>query len=115
MGATEEQMNLVASSSMDHVAYILILFSLAAIVFLFANMLIHLYDRLANPLLSTKDLSANGYTGLNGRPMEEGRAHDAEEFELEGLTSDDEDEDEERRMLRRSREANQPTPVASNT
>ncbi|KAL6863307.1 hypothetical protein ACO1O0_003554 [Amphichorda felina] len=112
MGATEEQMSLVDSSSMDHVAYILILFSLAFLVFLFANMLIHLYDRLANPAVDTKELTG-GYTGLNGRPMEEGRVRDAEEFELEGLTSDDE-EDEERRMLRRSREANRPNAGAMN-
>lgn len=112
MGATEEQMNLVDSSSMDHVAYILILFSLAFLTFLFANMLIHLYDRLENPPINTKDLS-NGYSGLNGRPMEEGRVREAEEFELEGLTSEDED-DEQRGMLRRSGEANRPNPAAAN-
>ncbi|KAI6778512.1 uncharacterized protein J7T54_005036 [Emericellopsis cladophorae] len=101
MGATEEQMLLVAGSDMDHVAYILILFSLASLVFLFANMLVHMYDRLANPT-SSKEM--NGYTGVNGRPMEEGRIRDAEEFELEGLTSDGEADDEGRGMLRRSQE-----------
>lgn len=113
MGATEEQMNLVANSPMDHVAYILILFSLAFLVFLFANMLVQLYDRLANPPIDTKDLASGGYTGLNGRPMEEGRVRDAEEFELDGLTSDDE-EDEQRRMLRRSGEVNRSSPGAVN-
>ncbi len=39
MGATEEQMNLVAGSAMDHVSYILITYSLASIMFLFVNML----------------------------------------------------------------------------
>lgn len=102
MGAQEEQMNLIASSDMDHVSYILILLSLAFLVFLFANMLIHLWDRLANPQLDTKDLGA-GYTSVNGRPMEEGRVRDAEEFELDGLTSDDET-DEGRGMLRRSQD-----------
>jgi len=104
MGATEEQMILVAGSDMDHVAYILILFSLAFLVFLFANMLVSLYDRLANPAAEGKGFANGnaGYSSVNGRPMEEGRVRDAEEFELEGLTSDDEDED---RPLRRDGES----------
>lgn len=98
-------MILVAGSPMDHISYILILFSMAFLVFLFANMLIHLYDRLANPNINTKNFaSSNGYQNANGRPVEEGRIRDAEEFELEGLTSDDE-ADEGRGMLRRSQEA----------
>lgn len=102
MGATEEQMLLVAGSPMDHISYILILFSMAFLVFLFSNMLIHLYDRLANPDLNTKTFT-NGYQDANGHAAEEGRVRDADEFELEGLDSDDED-DEGRGMLRRSRE-----------
>lgn len=102
MGATEEQMNMVAASDMDHVAYILILFSLAFLVFLFASMLIHLYDRLANPSPDAKDIANSGYTGLNGGPMEEGRAREAEEFELGGLSSDE--EEEESKEARRSRD-----------
>lgn len=93
-------MTLVDQSALDHVSYILILFSLASLVFLFANMLIHLWDRLANPAINTKDFS-NGHA--NGRVMEAGQLREAEEFELEGLTSDDE-EDESRAMLRRSEE-----------
>jgi hypothetical protein len=100
MGATEEQMNLVAQSSMDGVSYILITYSLAFLVFLFTNMLIHLYDRLANPAINTKDF-ANGHPNGNGRGVEEGRLRDAEEFELDGLMSDEEGE-EGRAMLRRS-------------
>jgi hypothetical protein len=103
MGATEEQMILVAGSPMDHISYILILFSMAFLVFLFANMLIHLYDRLANPALKTKNLT-NGYHDANGRTAEEGRVRDADEFELEGLDSEDEEDDERRGMLRRSHE-----------
>lgn len=102
MGAQEEQMALVASSPMDHVSYILVLFSLAALVFLFANMLVHLYDRLANPDADAKNF-ANGYAPANGRAVEEGRVRDAEEFELEGLTSDDE-ADEGHGMLPRNEE-----------
>jgi hypothetical protein len=98
-GATEEQMSLVANSSMDHVSYILILFSLASLVFLFANMLIHLWDRLSNPALNTKDFN-NGYTHVNGHAVEDGELRDAQEFELGELVSDDE-EDHNRRMLDR--------------
>ncbi|KAG5975440.1 hypothetical protein E4U55_007678 [Claviceps digitariae] len=100
MGATEEQMNLVAQSGMDGVSYILILFSLASLMFLFVNMVIHLYDRLANPGINIKSL-ANGHAHANGRAVEEGHVRDAEEFELDGLMSDDEG-DETRGMLRRS-------------
>ncbi|CAI4212886.1 unnamed protein product [Parascedosporium putredinis] len=67
MGATEEQMALVESSNMDHVAYILILFSMAALVFLFANICIYLWDR-------------------------DQHIDDAQEFELDGLVSDEEDD-----------------------
>lgn len=93
MGATEEQMLLVDQSSMDHVAYLLILFSVAFLVFLFAHMLIHLYDRNANPIVKGKEFDSHA--------AENGRVRDAEEFELDGLMSDDE-ADEGRRMLRRS-------------
>ncbi|KAM4064360.1 hypothetical protein HRG_006180 [Hirsutella rhossiliensis] len=95
MGATEEQMALVDASALDGVSYILILYSLAFLVFLFTNMLVHLYDRLANADDPTKDY-ANRHA-----VAEQGRLRDAEEFELDGLTSDDEG-DERRRMLRSS-------------
>ncbi|KAI0196803.1 hypothetical protein EV127DRAFT_88721 [Xylaria flabelliformis] len=87
MGATEEQMKLIAGSGMDHVAYILILFSLAALLFLFTLMLIHVYDRNANPNLPQKDLDGRLGPRLNGNVP----VRDAEEFELEGLMSEDED------------------------
>ncbi|KAI3328837.1 hypothetical protein F4824DRAFT_482354 [Ustulina deusta] len=88
MGATEEQMELVSNSGMDHIAYILILFSLASLLFLFTLMLIHLYDRNASQNPHPKDSDA-GRLGprLGGNvPL-----RDANEFELEGLMSDDED------------------------
>lgn len=91
MMATEEQMMLVDQSDMDHVAYLLIIFSLAFLMFLFAHILIHLYDRNANPPLKSKDYTA----------AENGDIGDAQEFELQSLTSDDEG-DERRRMLRSS-------------
>ncbi|KAI0378555.1 hypothetical protein F5Y04DRAFT_147154 [Hypomontagnella monticulosa] len=89
MGATEEQMALVAGSGMDHVAYILILYSLAFLVFLFTCVLLNVYDRNSTPSLPNKDV-ANGRLGprINGNVP----VRDAQEFELEGLMSDDEDD-----------------------
>lgn len=107
MGATEEQMDLVARSGLDGVSYTLILYSLAFMVFLFSNMLIHLYDRLSPDEEGGK--YSNGHIRLNGNPQEEGRLRDAEEFELEGLT-DEEDNDEGQRMLRRNERASTDTP-----
>ena len=103
MGATEEQMQLVAHSGLDHVAYILILYSLAFLLFLFVNMLIYLYDRSANPALVK--LSANGRARPHGRSDENTQLRDAGEYELEGLMSDDEDEDQaaRRKLLRDDR------------
>ncbi len=92
MGATEEQMGLVAHSGIDHVAYILILYSLAFLLFLFVNMLIYVYDRSANAAALAKP-QGNGHTRSGGRAQEEGQLRDAGEFELEGLMSDDEDEE----------------------
>ncbi|KAI1260478.1 hypothetical protein F5Y18DRAFT_254407 [Xylariaceae sp. FL1019] len=82
MGATEEQMELISNSGIDHVAYILILYSLAALLFLFTLMLIHVYDSNAAAPLSHKEMAASGHVPLR----------DAQEFELEGLMSDDEDD-----------------------
>lgn len=94
MGATEEQMAWLASSSMDHVAYALILYSVASMVFLFVLALLHVYDRGANPLPKP---AANGQAR-----GDEARVRDANEFELEGLVSDDEDEERaaRRKLLR---------------
>lgn len=98
MGATEEQMAFVAASDMDHVSYILILYSLSFLVFLLTMMLVHLYDRNAEPDEPTKPV-ANGRLGprLNGHVP----VRDAQEFELEGLMSDDEDDERRDAILRR--------------
>ncbi|KAI0884134.1 uncharacterized protein GGS22DRAFT_180199 [Annulohypoxylon maeteangense] len=110
MGATEEQMALVASSGMDHVAYILILYSLAFLIFLFTNVLLGIYDRNSNTALPTKD-AANGRLGprVNGSiPV-----RDAQEFELEGLMS--EDEDEGPKMHRDDSSLESPSTVGKNS
>ena len=93
MGATEEQMALLAGAHVTHVAYILLLFSISFLLFLFVAILLHLYashvwpvDR--NPVVLPK---ANGRANGHVRGDSQ-RLRDAEEFELEGLMSDDEGE-----------------------
>jgi len=86
LGATEEQMALVAQTGIDHVAYILILYSLAFLIFLFVCMLLSVYDQSANA-------DAGAATGLGTLGPEQRQLRDAEEFELEGLMTDDEDDE----------------------
>ncbi|KAI0531964.1 hypothetical protein GGR58DRAFT_518098 [Xylaria digitata] len=90
MGATEEQMELIANSGMDHIAYILILFSLASLLFLFTLMLLGVYDRNASQHTPQKDSDAERLGPRLGGNVP---VRDAQEFELEGLMSDDEDGD----------------------
>ncbi|VBB75477.1 Putative protein similar to YTP1 of Saccharomyces cerevisiae [Podospora comata] len=86
MGATEEQMAFIAGSGMDAVAYILIMYSLAFLVFLVVMMFINVYDRAANP---PSMITLNGHA----RSGDEAQVQDASEFELDGLMTDDEDDD----------------------
>ena len=95
MGATEEQMQLISDSGIDHVSYVLVLYSFAFLVFLFVNMLLHLYAvNAASPPVPPKDADGreraprmNGH--VRGTPSRQLR--DAEEFELTGLMSEDEE------------------------
>lgn len=92
MGATEEQMALLASHHVSHVSYILLLYSISFLMFLFVCMLLHLYAAHTSPIDPKSSSSgANGHLS-NGHAVDARRARDAEEFELEGLMSDD-DED----------------------
>jgi hypothetical protein len=92
MAATEEQMVLMSSAGVSHVSYVLVLYSFASIIFLFVNVLLHIYATLAPPSEKTKDV--NGHATANGhtRSTASRQIRDAEEFELEGLMSDDEGE-----------------------
>ncbi|CAK1366012.1 hypothetical protein CB0940_09545 [Cercospora beticola] len=97
MGATEEQMALLASNNVTHVSYILILYSIAFLLFLFVNMLISLYSAYKDPNASTaiklddeERPRANGHARIPNAA--DRQAADAEEFELEGLMSDDDDD-----------------------
>ena len=43
MGATEEQMSFLSAANVTHVSYILILYSIAFLLYLFVNILLHIY------------------------------------------------------------------------
>ena len=109
MGATEEQMAYLSGLHVTHVSYILILFSLAFMLCLFVALLLHLFAQSNWPLRAPSSASGGQATrrdalatldgqhetranGTAGRP---GHApvtqRDAEEFELEGLISEDEE------------------------
>jgi len=94
MGATEEQMQLISDAGITHVSYVLVLYSFAFLIFLFTNMLLHLYAVNSSPPVPPKDNDVerperlprmNGHT----RATASRQIRDAEEFELEGLMSDD--------------------------
>jgi len=121
MGATEEQMQFLSDAHVTHVAYILILYSIAFLLYLFVNILLHVYavhawpDDETNGARSSKaghsssrSVSIAGNRHKKTTSMMNGEANgsarqprsrnadtqhvrDAEEFELEGLISDDED------------------------
>jgi len=106
MGATEEQMALMSSANVTHVAYVLILYSVAFLLFLFVNILLHLYAVYAWPVNSKKDPEAprvNGHVNGHVRTPSQRQIRDAEEFELEGLMSDgDEEVDSPRPDMKRT-------------
>ncbi|KAK7955175.1 Integral membrane protein [Apiospora saccharicola] len=110
MGATEEQMDLIENSGMDHVAYILIMYSIAFLIFLFSMMLINLYDQNANPAAPTKHLG-NGRLGAGSHVP----VRDAQEFELEGLMSDDEDAEGNRLLRDEDLPLDSPSTVGKNS
>ena len=104
MGSNEEQIHLLISAHVDHVSYVLVLFSLAFIVYfrtrrssstltLVIMYLIWLYTvsgRNSESAISKYDHPvANGHMRLTS--MEQRRMRDVEEFELGGLLEEDED------------------------
>jgi hypothetical protein len=111
MGATEEQMSLLNNAHVDHVSYVLILYSLAFLLFLckstytlsisllthvVVNILLHIYAVNSEPASIKLDAEYQGINGhANGRIV-----RDAEEFELHGLADDDDDLNEEEGLLK---------------
>jgi glucan phosphoethanolaminetransferase (alkaline phosphatase superfamily) len=128
MGATEEQMQLLHNAGITHVSYVLILYSIAFILFLckwtvfihcpflgcwflvltfdvVVNILLHIYavhawPNSAKPSAHSRSSSTTDpvqdSTFINGHARsasESQQVHDAEAFELQGLISDEEDED----------------------
>jgi hypothetical protein len=93
MGATEEQMQLISDAGITHVSYILVIYSFAFIMFLFVNMLLHLYTANSNPPVPPKDVERTDRlprANAHARATDSRQIRDAEEFELAGLMSDDE-------------------------
>ena len=106
MGATEEQMALLTTYNITHVAYILVLYSFAFILYLFVNILLHIYSACSAPPVPPKDVEYND-EGMavrdpsmraESRMPRRGHRHtdshqirEAEEFELGALLSEDED------------------------
>ena len=92
MGATEEQMQLISDAGFTHVSYILVLYSFAFLMFLFTNMLIHLYSANSTPPVPPKDTDTERMQRVNGhsRGTDSRQIRDAEEFELAALMSDEE-------------------------
>ncbi|KAK3070496.1 hypothetical protein LTR53_010373 [Teratosphaeriaceae sp. CCFEE 6253] len=99
MGATEEQMQMLSDAGVTHVSYILILYSISFLLFLFVLMMLHLYSAQTNGAGNGK---LHVKPGDEERPRTNGharvpnaadrQAHDAQDFELEGLMSEDEDD-----------------------
>ncbi|KAK5689184.1 hypothetical protein LTR17_026457 [Elasticomyces elasticus] len=99
MGATEEQMRMLSDAGVTHVSYILILYSISFLLFLFILMLLHLYSANTSAIGAGKQPVKPGdeerpHTNGHARipNASDRQAQDAQEFELEGLMSDDEDE-----------------------
>lgn len=59
MGATEEQMTLLSAAQITHVSYILILYSIAFLLYLFVNILLHIFATYTWP-----DDESNGQIAL---------------------------------------------------
>ena len=124
MGATEEQMRLLSDANVTHVSYILILYSVAFLLYLLVNILLYVYASHAWPddetngmrVTRNRPLSSAGPShsrkvsvlhGMNGgapgpangsvrlprhRGTDSQQVRDAEEFELEGLISEGEED-----------------------
>lgn len=106
MGATEEQMALLSSAHVTHVSYILILYSLAFLLFLYVAMLLHLYAVQVWPATPPKPNNPNGTLQRPNGHLER-RIHDAEEFELQGLISEDDDNPHEGKTGSRFRDGSE--------
>ena len=99
MGATEEQMAILSDLHVTHVTYILLLYSIAFLLYLFVSLLLRLYANHVWPVINSKNVNRkkedaieSGGAGASNGSFSEADVHmrDADEFELEGLMSEDE-------------------------
>lgn len=81
-------MVLLTQANVSHTSYVLLLYSVSFLLFLFVSMLLHLYSQHANPMKPVMNGASATLPRVNGHA--DHRIRDAEEFELEGLMSDDE-------------------------
>ncbi|RPA87147.1 hypothetical protein BJ508DRAFT_410695 [Ascobolus immersus RN42] len=100
-GATEEQLGLLRASKFDEVSYLLLMFSVSFLVFLLSLVLINMYVR-NRPGPSSKRARAVPSIRIThdeerARRSEDRQIADANEFELEELVS--EEEEEARRLV----------------
>jgi hypothetical protein len=125
MGATEEQMKILSDANVTHVSYILLLYSVAFILFLFVNILLHIYGVHAWPKSAVVSQSRHASVSsgpprprtdhsrtvstliqgdggiarlMNGHLRARSEAehiHDAEAFELQGLISEEDENENE--------------------
>ncbi|KAG9082070.1 hypothetical protein FS749_007132, partial [Ceratobasidium sp. UAMH 11750] len=64
MSATDEELKAVVGIEMDHVTYILLMLSLAFVIYLYANLLLHLYATTGRNAKGKAVSSTAGYTPL---------------------------------------------------
>lgn len=67
MGATEEQMEMLSAANVTHVSYILILYSVAFLLYLFVNICLHIYAQATWP-----DDESNGQIALAKQMRQKG-------------------------------------------
>ncbi|KAI5854783.1 hypothetical protein BZA05DRAFT_392551 [Tricharina praecox] len=91
MSATEEQLALIDSVGIDHVSYLLVLYSLAFLLYLLVQVLLHIF--VANAPEAKPAYNPISLENGHSREAEEQRARETDEFELAGLITDDEDAD----------------------
>ncbi|CAE6399054.1 unnamed protein product [Rhizoctonia solani] len=78
MSATDEELKAVVGIEMDHVTYVLLMLSLAFVIYLYANLLLHIYASSGRNAAGTKQPeSTAGYTPLALRVDSALAAHSA--------------------------------------
>ncbi|KAL9618314.1 MAG: hypothetical protein Q9160_006964 [Pyrenula sp. 1 TL-2023] len=83
MGATEEQIQLLSDAHVTHVSYILILYSVSFLLFLFVNILLHLYAVNAWP--ADQDPQRNA---PRGHPISSSASHSRVALNIDGASAE---------------------------